>query len=399
MKTKIDINKFKVAPKSLYQDFTLCIYGEIDNEMLFWAKQHGVLLNQTDKYVNFILPENFNCDDAFIQPPNFEWLDGFSPNLNKKLHIGHFSNLVLGKAFQSLGVCKNTVSIYGDTLTGDISNEDGLANLKIYQEKFKFKPSLELMASHVKLIDESILIDGTGDYNGTKIFEINDEKIVAIKSNGQTSYFYQDVALAQKLNSSTLYLTGAEQANHFKNLKELFPNIHHVSLGLVKVSGKKMGTRFGNVILIEDFIKEMNEVLNSEDENLIYNVFAGFILQSNPEVDKKINMDILNNPNNSFGLYLSYTMARLHSAGCEPLYSLENIFHSTELNYAYFKSKTNLKPNILFSAAVELCKDISGLYGTHMIKNNPDNKHMFDKKLGDLHMCFVKLGLFPVFKI
>jgi len=399
MKTKIDINKFKVAPKSLYQDFTLCIYGEIDNEMLFWAKQHGVLLNQTDKYVNFILPENFNCDDAFIQPPNFEWLDGFSPNLNKKLHIGHFSNLVLGKAFQSLEICKNTVSIYGDTLTGDISNEDGLANLKIYQEKFKFKPSLELMASQVKLIDESILIDGTGDYNGTKIFEINDEKIVAIKSNGQTSYFYQDVALAQKLNSSTLYLTGAEQANHFKNLKELFPNIHHVSLGLVKVSGKKMGTRFGNVILIEDFIKEMNEVLNSEDENLIYNVFAGFILQSNPEVDKKINMDILNNPNNSFGLYLSYTMARLHSTGCEPLFSLENTFHSTELNYAYFKSKTNLRPNILFSATIELCKDINGLYETHMIKNNPENKNMFDKKLGDIYVSFTKLGLLHVNKI
>jgi len=395
---KVDINKFKVAPKSLYPDFTLCLYGTIDEELLQWAQKHQIEIHNQGKYTNFILPENIDYSEAFINSNQFEWLDGFSPNLNKKLHIGHFSNLVIGKAFQSLGVCKNTVSIYGNTLTGDISNEDGLANLKIYQEKFKFKPSLELMASQVKLIDESILIDGAGDYNGTKIFEIKDEKIVAIKSNGQTSYFYQDVALAQKLNSPTLYLTGAEQENHFKNLKELYPHIKHISLGLVKVSGKKMGTRFGNVILIEDFINEVKEDFDN-DYQLMYNVFAGFILHSNPEVDKNINLDIINNPHNSYGLYISYTSARLYSAGCTPKFSNQNLFHSKELNYAYCKSKYNLKPNILFNALCELCKEISSLYETNIIKDNPENKKIFDKKLGDLQKGSELLGLFPVFKI
>lgn len=396
---KIDINKFKIAPKELYPNFTLCIYGTVDENIIAWAKEHNVLINATDKYTNFVLPDNFEFIHAFTAPFKFDWLDGFSPNLNKKLHIGHFSNLVIGKAFKCLGICNNTVSIYGDTLTGEISNDEGLKLLREYQLKFNFHSSKELMASEVKLKDESILIDGIDDYQGTKIFKIDDENIVGVKSNGQTTYFYQDVALAQKINAPTLYLTGSEQENHFKALKKIFPYIEHISLGLVKVSGKKMGTRFGNVILIEDFLNEIKHILNNDNENLIYNVFAGFILNPKPEVDKKINIDILNNPNNSIGLYLSYTMARLYSAGCEPKYCSTNIFHSKELNFAYFKSKVNYKPNLLFYALVDLCKDISKLYETYTIKNNSDNKEMFDKKLGDLYVGFAKLGLFHIDKI
>lgn len=396
---KVDINKFKVAPKSLYPDFTLCVYGTIDEELLQWAQKHQIEIHNQGKYTNFILPENIDYSEAFINSNQFEWLDGFSPNLNKKLHIGHFSNLVIGKAFQSLGVCKNTVSIYGDTLTGDISNEDGLKFLRYYQNKFYFHPSKEFMASEIKLQDESNLIDGIGDYSGTKIFKIKKEKIVAIKSNGQTSYFYQDVALAQKLNAPTLYLTGAEQENHFKNLKELYPHIKHISLGLVKVSGKKMGTRFGNVILIEDFINEIKENFDN-DYQLMYNVFAGFILQSNVEVDKKINLDSINNPKNSKGLYLSYTIARLFSAGCEPeLVNHKNKFQSHELNFALLKSKFNFEPNILFDSLYLHCKKINNLYETHTIKGNSKNKIMFNCLLGDLLIGFLKLGLFPIKKV
>lgn len=393
---KININKFKIAPKELYPDFTLCIYGEVDDIILSWAKEHDVLVQKNDKYTNFTLPDTFDFTKAFIQPSQFEWLDGFSPNLNKKLHIGHFSNLVLGKAFKSLGICKNTVSIYGDTLTGEISNKEGLLDLKKYQEKFYFHPQLEFMASEVKLEDEFMLADGIEEYAGTKIFNIKGEKIVGIKSNGQTTYFYQDVALASKLNASTLYLTGAEQEIHFKNLKELFPSIKHISLGLVKVSGKKMGTRFGNVILIDEFVDSVKDSFDN-DYQLIYNVFAGFILKSNPEVDKKINMDIINNPKNSSGLYISYTMARLFSAGCEDLEY--DSFKTKKLDFALLKSKINLKPNVLFDALDDYCKEINGLYLTNYIQGNEENKNMFNHKLSELIYGCKKLGLFTIKKV
>jgi hypothetical protein len=322
-------------------------------------------------------------------------MDGFSPNLNKKLHIGHFSNLVISKSFKSLGVCKKTVSIYGDTLDGEVKTEDAVLSLNNYQKYFQFIADKSFLASEVKY-GGNLLKNGSGDYEGTQIFEIGPEKIVGIKSNGQTSYFYQDVSLAELLNAPTLYLTGKEQSNHFEILKKLFPNTRHIGLGLVKISGLKMSSRMGNVILIDEFIDQVKESFN-DDLQLIYNVFAGFILKSNPEVDKVINLDIINNPKNSAGLYLSYTMARLISAGCElkPI----DYFNSRELEFAYLKSKYNLKPNILFEALVEHCKDINSLYPNFRIQNNSENRKMFELKLSDLIYGCSKLGLFTISKV
>lgn len=45
------------------------------------------------------------------------------------------------------------------------------------------------------LKDKSILSDGEGEYTGTEVFNINNNKIVGIKSDNTTSYFYQDIAL------------------------------------------------------------------------------------------------------------------------------------------------------------------------------------------------------------
>ncbi len=392
---KIDINKIKVVPKLISNGFELCVYGEPDNDVQVWINNNSFHISSADKYTNIIIPSGIKLSDIFLDAEQFEWMDGFSPNLNKKLHIGHFSNLVISKSFKSLGVCKKTVSIYGDTLDGEVKTEDAVLSLNNYQKKFQFIVDKSLMASEVKYMG-NLLKNGTGDYEGTQIFEIGVEKIVGIKSNGQTSYFYQDVSLAELLNAPTLYLTGKEQSNHFELLKKLFPNTRHIGLGLVKISGLKMSSRMGNVILIDEFIDQVKESFN-DDLQLIYNVFAGFILKSNPEVDKVINLDIINNPKNSAGLYLSYTMARLNSAGCE--LKLIDYFNSRELEFAYLKAKYNLKPNILFEALVEHCKYINSLYPNYRIQNNSENRKMFEFKLSDLIFGCNKLGLFTINKV
>lgn len=392
---KIDINKIKVVPKSVSNDFKLCIYGTPEKDVQEWIGANSFQVEVTEKYTNIILPNDVQLSDIFLEAKKFEWMDGFSPNLNKKLHIGHFSNLVIGKAFKSLGVCEKTVSIYGDTLDGEVKKEDAVKALTQYQNGFQFFTDKSLMASEVKY-NGDLLKNGTGDYEGTKIFEVGEDKVVGIKSTGQTSYFYQDVALAEILNAPTLYLTGKEQCNHFEMLKKLFPNTQHIGLGLVKVSGLKMASRIGNVILIEDFIEQVKKTFNG-NLHLIYNVFAGFILKSNPEVDKGINLDIISNPKNSAGLYLSYTMARLNSAGCELNHNGK--FSSKELEFAYLKAKSNLKPNILFEALTEHCKEINSLYINHTIKDNDDNKKMFDVMLSDLIYGCSKLGLFTIDKV
>ena len=392
---KIDIDKIKLVPKSISTDFKLCVYGTPDNAVKEWIDANSFQVEITKAYTNIILPKDVKLTDIFTEAYKFAWMDGFSPNLNKKLHIGHFSNLVIGKASQSLGVCEKTISIYGDTLDGDVDKKDAIEALKKIKEDFRFYVNKSFMASEVKY-EGNLLTYGTGDYEGTKIFEIGEDKVVGVKSTGQTSYFYQDVALAEMLNAPTLYLTGKEQCNHFELLKKLFPNIKHIGLGLVKVSGAKMASRIGNVILIEDFIELVSETFNG-DIQLVYNVFAGFILKSNPDVDKGINLDIISNPKNSAGLYISYTMARLNSAGCELRNS--QYFISQELEFAYLKSIANLKPNILFEQLVEHCKTINRLYITHKIIDNYSNKKLFETLLSDLMYGCSKLGLFYIDKV
>lgn len=392
---KLDINKVKTVPKSLSNDFRLCVYGIPYPDVQKWIDDNSFVTEAADGYTNIALPDEVKLSDIFSEGRMFEWMDGFSPNLNKKLHIGHFSNLVLGKAFKALGICKKTVSIYGDTLEGEVKKKDALESLEKYQKAFQYFPDKSLMASQMRY-EGNLLKDGTGDYEGTKIFEVGQDRVVGIKSTGQTSYFYQDVSLAKTLNAPTLYLTGKEQCRHFELLKILFPDIQHVGLGLVKVSGQKMASRIGNVILIEDFIEQVKEAFSGNTQ-LIYNVFAGFILRSGPEVDKGINLDIISNPKNSAGLYLSYTMARLNSAGCE-LKSKE-YFNSRELEFAFLKAKSNLKPNILFEALTEHCREINSLYINHTIKDSDTNKKMFEMKLSDLAYGCNKLGLFIIDKV
>lgn len=393
---QISTIKLKVMPSAHSSgEFALSVYGKPDEELQQWISEHKLQTFQSGKaleYTNIKVPADLDMPAAFVPAKKYFYMDGFSPNLNKKLHIGHLSNLVLAKAFKGIGVTDNTVSIYGDTQEGEVSKADALAMLREYQHKFDYTPNLELMASEV--VYQKELLDGADEYEGTKVFDVGGQFVVGIKSGGQTTYFYQDVALAETLNAPTLYLTGKEQDNHFSMLKVLYPHIDHIGLGLVKVSGKKMSSRDKNVLLVEEFINESSEFT---DIKLLYNVFAGFILKSAPDVDKSVNLDVMGNPKNSMGLYISYTTARLCSAGCDM--KIGSKFASPSLSFALLKATENQKPNVLFDAVVDHCNKINFLYGTQRIAGNETNKKMFNGLLEDLLLGCDKLGLFAVDKV
>lgn len=413
---KIDINTLRQVPLFLKKDggeFSLSYSGVIPENIREWINFHSlkesVIENPQVNYTNIQIPNGADLKSMFKVREPFPYMDGFSPNLNKKLHIGHFTNFVLAKAFYNMAVCEVSVSIYGNTLAGEISQLEAFNLLKKYFSQFQYRAQEEFFAVDMQYEGDK-LVPGIGKYEGTKVFEVGEEKVVGIKSDGSTSYFYQDVCLAEIIlkkcqdknkQPGMLYLTGQEQENHFRLLQFIYPHITHIPLGLLKVSGKKMGTRFGNVIYIDDFINEMNEAmeveLNDESIKLIYNIFAGSILSSSPESSKNINMDELNNPKNSLGLYISYTMARLYSAGLEMKH--EDKFDSIELDYLHLKAKNNLKPNMLFEGLVKLCNDINSLYKTHIIKDNEENKKMFSTLLSDLLLGCEKLGLFSIKKV
>lgn len=387
------INNLAVIPSSLNKGFGFCIYGQLSDEISNFAKEMFLTVEVLSPYVN-LYPTSDTDLTKFYKVKRFKYMDGFSPNLNKHLHIGHFSNLVLAKAFKGLGVAENYVAILGDTLTGDVDKADALFKFIGLCKLFEYELDEVNFASLMKC-DESIFVDGADKYEGTKIIEVGDDKVVVIKNDGTTSYFYQDIALAQKLNADTLYLTGYEQNNHFETLKKIFPQVNHIGLGLVKLKNK-MSSRLGNVIYITELMDELLLMFNG-NEKLCYNIFAGYILKNNPTSDKFVDYETFTNPKKSMGLYLSYTLARLKSAGVEKTGS--RLFTSKNIEVAYLMSQSKLNPRYLFDALVDLCKDINQLYITHHISGNDENKKMFAPMLTDLVLGMNKLGLFEIDKV
>jgi len=398
---KLNINKIKQTPSHL--EFGFCQYGELTNEVTEWANHWNFKTEQSGPFTNIIIPTNQNLFECFEIPTPYEYVDGFSPNLNKELHIGHLSNLVIANAFQKLGVGKKFIAILGDTLKGKVNKETALEKYKSYCKDFDYKISDIFFASKMELKNQSLLKQGEkigeDDYSDTKIFEIDGEKIVGIKGKkggGSTSYFYQDVALAEHLNNSTLYLTGFEQDNHFNFLKKLFPHTNHIGLGLVMLNGQKMSSSLGNVLYLEDFINELLPQFNNNIQ-LVYNILAGQILKSKPNQIKSIDSKLISNPKQSLGLYLSYTLASVKSCGVGVSKIIN--YKSQKLQAAHIKSIENLDPSILFGELHNHAKQIMKLKEELYIKGNDENIELFSNLISELEFGMNNLGMFSVNKL
>lgn len=395
-------SKVSLTPSHVEQGF--CVYGPVSDEIRQWCIDNGIEAQSSDRYTNLIPPKDLHVQDLFTLPAPYEYLDGFSPNLNKHLHLGHLSNLVLAKAFQAMGVAKQTVAIFGDTLTGAVAQEEALEAFHEYCRKYNYRVDHCLMASQMRLPEDSdLLSDGEGEYAGTKVFTVGDQKIVGIKSaNKSTTYFFQDVALASHLNAPTLYLTGSEQVPHFKMLKQMFPHIDHIGLGLVLFNGKKLSSRNENGTekteeeKREIYAKEVLETLDGifVDPLLSFNVLAGEILKSDPKSTKDIKVKSIADPNTAIGLYMSYTTARMKSAGVSPEKSSK--FKSVLLGYAYAKSMNAKEPHHLFNALFKHCMHMNTLYKTHRIAGNQENKKLFSDLMMDLELGLRTLGMFII---
>lgn len=393
---KLSTTDLKETPPSM--EWALCTFGEPKERIAEWIECHNFATKKSGPFTNIIIPTDYDLDECFALPKflPFDYIDGFSPNLNKHLHLGHVSNFVLAKAFQCLGSGKKFVAILGDTLSGAVEKEEALSTYEELCQKFGYRVDETIFASGVKVRNPQLLHDGSGPYEGTKVFNVNDEKVVGIKSSGDTTYFYQDVALAEKLNGSTLYLTGFEQKEHFQKLADLFPTVHHLPLGLVMVNGKKMSSREGNVVYLKTILDALTEKLG-DDPGLVWNVLAGFILKSAPGSLKNIDFNQIDNVKQSAGLYLSYTLAKLQSAGIK--IEKTDRFSSIELQFKLLKSKALLQPNVLFNGICQLAKKISQLYVTHTIQDHPENQKMFTPLANDLALGMQLLGLFWVNKV
>lgn len=139
----------------------------------------------------------------------------------------------------------------------------------------------------VKLLEEKQLLK---ESEGAKVVEINDDLPPCLikKKDGTTLYATRDIAAAiYRQNhygfARSLYVVGNEQTLHFKQLFEVLlkmgytwhDGLKHISFGMILKDGKKMSTRKGKVVLLEEVL---NDAINLAKKN---------IMMKNPELEFK----------------------------------------------------------------------------------------------------------------
>jgi arginyl-tRNA synthetase len=160
------------------------------------------------------------------------------------------------------------------------------------------------------------------------------------KSDGATLYATRDLAAAifrQETYhfSESLYVVGQEQSIHFRQLKlvlkklgfEWADEMHHIPFGLYLKDGKKMSTRKGRVVLLEDVLNEAVDLAYQnicrknpsleQKEEIAAAVGIGSVLFHDLKNDRlnhiEFSLEEMLTFEGETGPYIQYTNARAHS--------------------------------------------------------------------------------------
>lgn len=111
--------------------------------------------------------------------------------------------------------------------------------------------------------------------DGAQVVDLSDMNMppcIILKSDGATIYATRDIAAALYRHRTynfhkNIYVVGTPQALHFKQIFETMKragwewsaDCEHVGFGLVKLPGKSMSTRNGDVVFLEDVLNESIE--------------------------------------------------------------------------------------------------------------------------------------------
>ncbi|MEC6747166.1 arginine--tRNA ligase [Marinilactibacillus sp. XAAS-LB27] len=213
------------------------------------------------------------------------------------------------------------------------------------------------MDSVVSLLDKKNLLTLNQGAHIVDLEKYNLNPALIRKSDGATLYMTRDLAAAlyRKENydfSQALYVVGQEQSNHFKQLKGVLSemgydwaeNIHHIPFGLITKDGKKLSTRKGKVVLLEEVLNEASSLALQQIEDKNPSLENKEVVAEQVGVGAVVFHDLKNDRLNNFdftieevvqfegetGPYVQYTRAR----GLSILKKAEKESFSTSENYS-----------------------------------------------------------------
>lgn len=318
----------------------------------------------------------------------------------KRLEDGEVEETALWNRFKDLSL-KEFNNIY-DILGVDF---DSWAGESFYNDKME--------AVINELNDKGILTES----NGAKVVmldEYNMPPCIVVKSDGASIYATRDLTAAMYRKETydfekCIYVVGKDQILHFKQVfkslelagKEWAKDCVHIPFGTVKFADKKLSTRKGDVVLLEDLLREAVENAKSlieeknpslpNKEKVAKKIGIGAIvftyLKNSREKDIVFNWKEMLSFDGETAPYVQYAYARAKSiirkAGeismVAPDYSKLNSKEEFELaksledfNKVILNAIDKLEPSIVTRYAVEVAKNFNKFYNAHTVLNIED---------------------------
>ncbi|MFR5264357.1 arginine--tRNA ligase [Clostridium sp.] len=249
--------------------------------------------------------------------------------------------------------------------------------------------------------------------NGAKVVmldEYNMPPCIVVKSDGASIYATRDLTAAiyrkEHYNfEKCIYVVGKDQILHFKQVfkslelagKDWAKDCIHIPFGTVKFADKKLSTRKGDVVLLEDLLREAVENAKSlieeknpnleNKEEVAKKIGIGAIiftyLKNSREKDIVFNWKEMLSFDGETAPYVQYAYARAKSiirkagkvegnADYSKLNSKEEFELAKSLedfNNVVLNAIDKLEPSIVTRYAVEVAKNFNKFYNAHTVLN------------------------------
>lgn len=367
-------------------------FGKLIEGYKMWGKEYNIEKDPINELTKIYIRINEACKE------NEEILENCRNNF-KKLEDGDQECVEIWKKFRELSL-KEFQKVY-DLLGSKFDSWNGES---FYSDKMP--EVIDILQKTGKLVESQ----------GAKIIDLEDKGIntpcIIEKSNGSTTYATRDLAAilyrARTYDfDKALYVTSYEQVLHFKQVFEVAKllgldekytkGLEHVSFGMVLLPTGKMSTREGNVIRLDELLKEaisrakeIIEQKNPELENkeeVAKKVGIGAVifndLSASRIKDEVFDWDAILNFQGETGPYIQYTYVRtksvLEKAGYLPKIEEVKVENLTdECSQEILKLIYNFQdilvqvtdknePSILSRYLIDLAKAYSSFYNENKI--------------------------------
>lgn len=242
---------------------------------------------------------------------------------------------------------------------------------------------------------------------GAQVVDMGEDESPAmiVKSDGSSIYLTRDLAAAiYRMNTyhfvKMLYVVGNEQAHHFVELKTVLKKmgydwadeIYHVPFGLITQNGKKLSTRKGNVVFLDQVLKDAVNLARKQideknpdlanKEQVAHDVGVGAVVFHDLKNDRIENFDFDLDEVVRFegdtGPYVQYTNARAQSVlrkaaklGQEPKIGAAPVKDDWSFSVAkaladfpriIARSSDKFEPSVIAKYALDLAKKFNKYY-------------------------------------